>query len=119
MKEIVMSDEGKRMIELCQCVHNMMRDRNYEACNQIITDEMKSNPHAPEPHNLLGLLLEKQNNHLLAMKHFRAAWALDPTYLPPQHNLEVFGHFTAGGVGAFEESDCPVINTRRKWVLNW
>ena len=40
---------------------------------------MAENPHGAVPHNLMGILLEKESNHVLAMKHFRAAYALDPT----------------------------------------
>jgi hypothetical protein len=35
-------------------------------------------PHARSRTNLIGVLLEKMGDHFTAMKHFRAAWALDP-----------------------------------------
>ena len=49
---------------------------------------MAENPHCAIPHNLMGILLEKEANHVLAMKHFRAAYALDPTYIPARYNME-------------------------------
>ncbi len=42
------------------------------------------------------------------MKHFRAAWALDPTYLPASHNLNTYGTFFSNGSCAFDESDVPL-----------
>ena len=68
---------------------------------------MKKFPHAPHPHNLIGLLLELQGDHPAAMKHFRAAWALDPAYVPARYNLDHFGTFFSGGSWAIDESDCP------------
>lgn len=63
-------------------------------------------PHSPEPQNLYGILYEKKSDHNLAMKHFRAAWDLDSTYLPARHNLEHYGTFFSSGHCAYELSDC-------------
>ncbi len=41
---------------------------------------------------------EMQGNHLMAMKHFRVAWDLEPTYLPARQNLEVFGNTHSNGL---------------------
>lgn len=41
----------------------------------------------------MEILLEKQKNHLLALKHFRAAYALDPSYLPARYNLDQYSDF--------------------------
>lgn len=41
----------------------------------------------PEAFNLLGVLQEMEGDHLSAMRNFRVALDLDPTYLPAQHNL--------------------------------
>jgi len=73
----------------------------------LIEEAIGKYPHAPEPHNLLGLLLEAQGEHIAAMKHFRAAWALDPTYLPTRQNLDYFGSCYPSGKWAYDESDCP------------
>jgi hypothetical protein len=63
------------------------------------------------------LVLEKESDHLLAMKHFRAAWALDPTYLPARYNLENFGTFVPKGRGAFDESDCPPLKEKAEYKV--
>lgn len=43
---------------------------------------------APEPHNLYGVIAEYRRNFSTAAKHYRAAYALDPTYKAASENLE-------------------------------
>lgn len=58
----------------------------------------------PEAFNLLGVLQEMEGDHLAAVKNFRVALDLDPTYQPAQHNLlrasewdrKAERHFTMG-----------------------
>jgi hypothetical protein len=109
MKENHNSDEEYMFKDLCSQVRKLIKNREFESCYKMVTEEMKNSPHAPEPHNLLGMLLEKEDNHSLAMKHFRAAWALDPTYLPARYNLEVYGMSFYGGLGAYDREDCPIL----------
>ena len=91
---------------LCDKVRELIGRNSLDRCEEMILDAMGRYPHAPEPHNLLGVLLEKQGDHLLAMKHFRAAWALDPTYRPVRRNLDNYASFCAYGAAAYDESDC-------------
>ncbi len=100
-------ESKKELNALCAVVRECTRAGEYQKCEALILDAMRKYPHAPEPHNLIGVLLEKEGDHLTAMKHFRAAWALDPTYLPARRNLESFGTFFSHGKYAFDESDCP------------
>lgn len=92
---------------LCDMVRASVINGNLEACLPPICHAMEENPHAPQPHNLLGIVLEKTGDHMTAMKHFRAAWALDPSYLPANHNLNLYGTFYSHGSCAFDESDVP------------
>lgn len=114
MKEKNIGEEKDAYKELCNEVKKLIDKSEFEVCYKLITEEMKNSPHAPHPHNLLGMLLENKGEHLLAMKHFRAAWALDPVYLPARHNLEVFGTFFSNGTGAFDEGDCPELEQKSK-----
>ena len=42
------------------------------------------------------------------MKHFRAAWALDPSYVPARINMERYGSFSfTMPRPAYDEADCP------------
>lgn len=97
----------KELNALCAAVRACTLKGDDQACEALIFDAMAKYPHAPEPHNLIGIVLEKQGDHPMAMKHFRAAWALDPHYLPARQNLENFGTFFSSGTYAFDESDCP------------
>lgn len=103
----IMSNQEIECKKICMRVRTLIDAHAYEQCYEIITEAMKKYPSAPQPHNLLGILLENQGNHLLAMKHFRAAWALDPTYLPARYNLEVYGTFFTTKQGAYDETECP------------
>lgn len=40
------------------------------------------------------------------MKHFRAAWCLDSTYLPARENISNFSSFEPMHRFFYEESDC-------------
>lgn len=82
--------------------------KEYEKCKKVIAEAMAKNPHSAIPHNLMGILMEEKQDHILAMKHFRAAYALDPTYIPARYNMELYGTMYATGKCAYTEEDCPV-----------
>lgn len=93
---------------LCDGVRKYTKARDYQKCVAMICEAMGKFPNAPQPHNLLGIVLEKEGDHAGAMKHFRAAYALDPTYLPASQNLHHYGTlFYPRGGCAYDESDCP------------
>lgn len=107
MKTKVINNSAEQLKRLCNSVRELVARGEYGSCTRLICEAMEQHPHAPQPHNLLGIVLEKSGNHTEAMKHFRASWALDPTYLPAQHNLEAYGTFFSRGRCAFDESDLP------------
>ncbi|MCI6858013.1 MAG: hypothetical protein MR867_01780 [Eubacterium sp.] len=86
----------------------LIDERQYKVCEKEICEAMARCPHSPVPHNLMGILLEKEQDHILAMKHFRAAYSLDPTYIPARFNMEQYGEVFSTGKCAFKEEDCPV-----------
>lgn len=93
--------------ELCTDVRKYASARDYQKCVAMICKAMGEFPNAPQPHNLLGIVLEKEGDHAGAMKHFRAAYALDPTYLPASQNLHYYSTlFYPRGALAYDESDC-------------
>lgn len=83
----------------------LMIQRKFEQCQKEIETAMSENPHCAIPHNLMWILLEKESNHVLAMKHFRAAYALDPTYVPARYNREQYAQMYPTGKCAFTEED--------------
>ena len=87
------AENNTELLNLCNRVREYLKQRAYKACNEDICYAMYLHPDAPEPHNLMGILMEKQNNHIGAMKHFRAALDLDPTYLPAKENMMNYARF--------------------------
>lgn len=109
------SETPQELAILCGTVKRLVEQQKYQESETLIKEAMERFPHAPEPHNLFGLLFEMQGDHLAAMKHFRAAYALDPTYLPARHNLDLFGSFYPTGKWAYDVSDC---SEEQKGVAN-
>ena len=105
MKVMVPEDIDERKA-LCNKARTLIKNRELAECEKLLCDAMGKYPHRPEPNNLWGILLEKLGDHILAMKHFRAAWALDPAYRPARQNLDLYGSFYPVGHVAFDESDC-------------
>ena len=65
-----------------------IQERDYVTAQEYIKYAMIENCHAPEVQNLLGILAELTGDLRLAGKHFRAAYALDPTNKPASRNLD-------------------------------
>jgi hypothetical protein len=99
------SKESEELQVLCDDVRALVGRKKYDECEKRICDALGKFPHAPHPNNLLGVLLEKQGDHLLAMKHFRAAWALDPAYRPARANMDRYASFTMRKSEIYNESD--------------
>ncbi|WP_028044343.1 hypothetical protein [Candidatus Stoquefichus massiliensis] len=59
-----------------------------QQCEMKIIQLLMQYPDAPQPQNLLGIIAETKNNKILAMKHYRAAWALAPDYRPARANID-------------------------------
>ena len=110
MESTAVQDEKLRMQHLCDCMRRMMQDGCFDECSSLICKAMAESPDAAEPHNLLGILLEKQGNHTQAMKHFRAAWALDPSCKAARYNMEFFSGWQLCGTCAYDDTDCSPAN---------
>ena len=52
---------------LCDGVRKYVDTRNYQKCVAMICEAMGEFPNAPEPHNLLGIVMEKECDHPGAM----------------------------------------------------
>lgn len=85
--------ESTELVNLCDRIKEGIQQNAFKACMEDICYAMYLHPDSPEPHNLMGILMEKQRNHLGAMKHFRAALDLDPTYLPARENMMDYARF--------------------------
>ena len=85
-----------------------LRRQNFESAQLHIADAMALRMDAPQPHNLLGILSELNGDDISARRHYRAAYALDPTYKPACRNLERLVMFEWGAQSrAFDYGEKP------------
>ncbi len=68
-------------------VKRCMNDRHFEAALAHARQAIGVDPTRPEAFNLLGALHELMGNSVEAMKNYRVAVDLDPTYEPAWENL--------------------------------
>ena len=105
--QVTMTTRCEELTDLCQKVRELSARCEYDTCAQMVAEAMAVYPCAPQPHNLLGVLMEHVGDHGNAMRQFRAAMDLDPTYAPARQNLTTYGTFCSTGTVAFDECDCP------------
>lgn len=77
-----------RLESLFVSAAEMLRKREMKKAYELIIEAMSLAPSAPEPHNLLGIMFDINENEDGARRHFRAAIALEPSYVPAAKNLE-------------------------------
>ena len=70
-----------------ELIRRCMNERHFEAAAEHARQAIGADPSRPEAFNLLGVLYELTNNHEEAMKQYRVAVDLDPTYQPAWQNL--------------------------------
>ena len=105
---------------LCEAAREMTADGHYDRCQEMLATAMARHPDAPEPHNLLGVVLQQLGEHARAMKHFRAAYALDPSYEPARLNLECFGSIANRGEAAWQASEAqPAQKATEEEYKDW
>ena len=75
-------DEQQWMQPLTAHIRALVQQRHFSEAENEAAQAMAIAPHAAQPHNLMGIIAESRNDHVQAMKHFRAAWALDPMFCP-------------------------------------
>lgn len=100
--------KNKKLDFLCSLVKELVNVGKYDYAFQMIYEAMAKFPNNPEPHNLLGILLEMEGKHILAMKHFRIAWILDPNYLPANQNISNFSEFHPYMKYVYSDDDCVI-----------
>lgn len=83
------------LINLCKEVKQLIEEKEYAKAKYVILQAMICYADEPQPHNLMGILKECEHDHSGAMRHFRAGYALDPSYGPVRRNLETISDFYA------------------------
>ncbi|MBS5783742.1 MAG: hypothetical protein KID04_12815 [Clostridium sp.] len=46
-----------KLTKLCRDAKLLIEEEKYEECKRLISNAMGTFPHAPQPHNLMGILL--------------------------------------------------------------
>lgn len=99
--------EQNAMQPLTAHIRALIQQRHFCEAENEAAQAMAAAPHDAQPHNLMGIIAESRNDHVLAMKHFRAAWALDPTFLPARVNMERYGSFSGRlPRPVYDETEC-------------
>lgn len=99
--------EENAMQPLTAHIRALVAQRHFSEAEDEAARAMAAAPHDAQPHNLMGIIAESRNDHVQAMKHFRAAWALDPTYLPARINMERYGSFSGQMPRpVYDETEC-------------
>ena len=106
----------EQLHDLIAQARELIRQREFDVCEALLATAMFQNPHSAVPHNLMGLLLEQKRQHEDAMKHFRAANALEPTYGPARGNLEGFAECYKTRREAYFVGDCDFEHLPRPYV---
>lgn len=98
-------NEYQMLEELGEKVKRLI-DEDQNECKELVIQALVEYPHAPQPQNLLGIIAEKSHDLSLAMKHYRAAWALAPNYRPSRENIDRLVSMTATHCCYYDEKDC-------------
>lgn len=80
------TQEDAQVYDICKLLMNKDLKSSYEKIIQLLT----AFPSEPWGHNLLGCWYEIHGDVILAMKHYRAAYALNPSYDPSRMNVVEF-----------------------------
>jgi Flp pilus assembly protein TadD len=92
-------DPGTRFVQ----IKKQIDEGRLEQAEQYIRTTLSDFPERPEPYNLLGAVMEIKSRWLEAVKFYRAALDLDPTYKPAITNLDRATSFARIGRIVLEE----------------
>jgi DNA-binding NtrC family response regulator len=72
---------------LVECAKGFIIKKEFLEAKKWLQKALSTQPTSPAAFNLLGVMLEMEDQILEAEKMYRAALALDPTYVPANENL--------------------------------
>lgn len=107
VRELIPDSERIVLGKLNDEIKRLYLEEKYELCEKMIVEAIGEYPHAPHPHNLYGIILEKYGDKHAAMSHYRAAIALEPSYKPARCNLNRYGDMSNRNTQpSFSVKDC-------------
>ncbi|MGC9367431.1 MAG: response regulator [bacterium] len=87
-RESLNEEEVNTYPDLIELAKRHITDRSFNKAQEVVKKAMSLKPDKPEAFNLLGALFEIQNKNSEALKFYRVALDIDPTYKPAQTNLQ-------------------------------
>lgn len=87
--------EAESFSEFLNMAKAEINNHNYDKAVELLKKATSIDPEKPEPFNLLGIIYEMRNNQPEAMKMYRTALSLDPTFTPANENLDRAGDMTS------------------------
>ena len=87
-RETLLISEEADYNTLFEISKRYITDRNYEKAREVIQKAIAKDPAKPQAYNLFGALLEINREVLEALKFYRAAINIDPTFKPARDNLD-------------------------------
>lgn len=112
--------DDEKLDQLSHQIQLLISCGNYTDGEKLVCEALMNYPHAAQPHNLFGILLENAGEHAAAMKHFRAAWALDPTFLPARYNMNQYADITLKKHrDAYFAEDCDIPDDKTLYKLEY
>jgi DNA-binding NtrC family response regulator len=112
-RDMIEADTAKSFEDHIELAKKGIVEQEFDAAQEHVRQAIAVDSTKPEALNLLGALMELRGDWLEALKHYRAALALDPTYKPADENLErvVSRHQKGSGI-SLGDSKNPEGNKR-------
>lgn len=79
------------LLQVPRLVQQKLANHELSQVEALIKQVFYDYPESPIPHNLMGLYWVDKRNEGQAVKHFRAAMALDSRYEPALQNIMMLG----------------------------
>ncbi len=80
--------EANSFEDILNLAKGEINKKNFIEAIELLKKATSTDSEKPEPFNLMGIIYELKNQQAKAMKMYRAALALDPSYRPATDNLQ-------------------------------
>lgn len=105
-----LDDKSAEEVDYQTCIElakKMINQKKFDQAEEYLDNALASDPSTAEPFNLLGVILEMKGKTTEALKKYRAALALDPSYEPAEQNIERATQFdySSEGIKLDEETE--------------
>lgn len=87
-RELIDEENVAGYTSLIELAKRFISDQEFIKAGEIARRAIATDPAQPEAYNLLGVLLEIDHHRLEALKFYRAALDIDPTFKPAGANLD-------------------------------